>query len=85
MGRNGPVSTTLEPPIPGFPVVRLSATSNMGAIRVMHPTEKKQRRQRWRRRHSKDLPLPPGCRLADTSGQFRGLAGRAYSFLPTPQ
>ena len=40
VGRNGPVSTTLEPPIPGFPVVRLSATSNMGAIRVMHPTEK---------------------------------------------
>jgi hypothetical protein len=58
VGRSGPVNATLEPPIPGFPVVRLSATSNMGAIRVMHPTEKKQRRQRWRRRHSRDLPRP---------------------------
>jgi hypothetical protein len=58
VGRSGPVTTTLEPPIPGFPVVRLSATSNMGAIRVMHPTEKKQRRQRWRRRHRRDLPRP---------------------------
>jgi len=56
VGRSGPVTTTLEPPIPGFPVVRLSATSNMGTIRVMHPTEKKQRRQRWRRRRSKALP-----------------------------
>jgi len=58
VGRSGPVTTTLEPPIPGFPVVRLSATSNMGAIRVTHPTEKKPRRQRWRRRHSRDLPRP---------------------------
>ena len=59
VGRSGPVTITLEPPIPGFPVVRLSATSNMGAIRVMHPTEKKQRRQRWRRRRGKDLVLQP--------------------------
>jgi hypothetical protein len=58
VGRSGPVNTTLEPPIPGFPVVQLSATSNMGAIRVMHPTEKKQRGQRWRRRRSKGLPRP---------------------------
>jgi hypothetical protein len=58
VGRSGPVTSTLEPPIPGFPVVRLSATSNMGAIRVKHPTEKKQRRQRWRRRRGKDLPRP---------------------------
>ena len=35
----------LEPPIPGFPVVRLSATCDMGTIRVMHPAEKKQRRR----------------------------------------
>jgi hypothetical protein len=53
--------------------VRLSAISNMGAIRVMHPTEKKQRRQRWRRRRSEGLPLPPGCQAGP------------YGFLPTPQ
>jgi cell wall-active antibiotic response 4TMS protein YvqF len=56
VGRSGPVNSTLEPPIPGFPVVRLSATSDMGAICVMHPTEKKQPRQRWRRRRGKGLP-----------------------------
>jgi Cell wall-active antibiotics response 4TMS YvqF len=55
VGRSGPVSGALEPPIPGFPVVRLSATSNRGAIRLKHPAEKKPRRQRWRRR-GKGLP-----------------------------
>ena len=40
VGRSGPVNTALEPPIPGFPVVRLSATCDMGTIRVMHPAEK---------------------------------------------
>ena len=49
VGRSGPVNIALEPPVPGFPVVRLSATCDMGTIRVMHPTEKKQRRRRWRR------------------------------------
>lgn len=55
VGRSGPVNSTLEPPIPGFPVVQLSASSNRGTIRVKHPAEKKQRRQRWRRR-GKGLP-----------------------------
>jgi hypothetical protein len=50
VGRNGAVNSTLEPPIPGFPVVRLSATSDMGTIRVVHPREKRQGRRRWRRR-----------------------------------
>jgi hypothetical protein len=50
VGRNGAVRTVVEPPVPGFPVVRLSATSDMGTIRVVHPREKAQRR-RWRRRH----------------------------------
>jgi hypothetical protein len=50
VGRSGPVDSTLEPPIPGFPVVRLSASSDMGTIRVMHPKEKGQRRLGWRRR-----------------------------------
>jgi Cell wall-active antibiotics response LiaF, C-terminal len=58
VGKSGAVKSALDPPIPGFPVVRLSATCNMGTIRVMHPTARKQRRQRWRRRRSKDLPRP---------------------------
>jgi hypothetical protein len=47
VGQSGPVRTDLEPPIPGFPVVRLSASSDLGTIRVRHPTEKTQRRRRW--------------------------------------
>jgi Cell wall-active antibiotics response LiaF, C-terminal len=58
VGRSGPVNASLEPPIPGFPVVRLSATCDMGTIRVMHPPEKWQRRRRWPRRHSKTTPRP---------------------------
>ena len=58
VGRSGPIDASLEPPIPGFPVVRLSATCDMGTIRVMHPTEKRQRRRRWRRRHGKTTPRP---------------------------
>jgi len=50
VGRNGPVTSSLDPPIPGFPVVRLSATSDMGTIRVGHPAERLTRRKRWRRR-----------------------------------
>jgi hypothetical protein len=49
VGQNGAVKTILEPPVPGFPVVRLSATSDMGKIRVVHPKEPKPRRK-WRRR-----------------------------------
>jgi hypothetical protein len=58
VGRSGPVNAALEAPIPGFPVVRLSATCDMGTIRVMHPTEKGQRRRRWRRRRGKTTPRP---------------------------
>jgi Cell wall-active antibiotics response 4TMS YvqF len=59
VGRSGPVNTAaLEPPIPGFPVVRLSATCDMGTIGVMHPAEKRQRRRRWLRRSSKTTPRP---------------------------
>jgi Cell wall-active antibiotics response 4TMS YvqF/Domain of unknown function (DUF1707) len=57
-GRSGPVNAALEPPIPGFPVVRLSATCDMGTIRMMHPAETKQRRRRLRRRPSKTTPRP---------------------------
>jgi Cell wall-active antibiotics response LiaF, C-terminal len=58
VGRSGVVNAALDPPIPGFPVVRLSATCDMGTIRVTHPAEKRQRRRRWRRRHSKTTPRP---------------------------
>jgi hypothetical protein len=53
VGRSGAVDSTLGPPIPGFPVVRLSASSDMGTIRVMHPKAKRQRRWGWRRRRRK--------------------------------
>jgi len=58
VGKSGPVNSTLEPPIPGFPVVRLSATCDMGTIRVMHPAEKRQRRRRWRRGRGGTTPRP---------------------------
>jgi hypothetical protein len=58
VGRSGPVNIALEPPIPGFPVVRLSATCDMGTIRVRHPSEKRQRRRRWGRRRSKTTTRP---------------------------
>lgn len=54
VGRNGPVSSSLKPPIPGFPVVRLSATSDMGVISVVNPTERPARRKRWHRRDQTD-------------------------------
>ena len=56
VGRNSGIIGTLEPPIPGFPVVRLRATADMGRIRVMHPKQQKQRRRRWRRRGQRVLP-----------------------------
>lgn len=55
VGRSGPVNAAIEPPIPGFPVVRLSATCDMGIIRVMHPTEESQRRRRRHRRRGKTI------------------------------
>jgi Cell wall-active antibiotics response 4TMS YvqF len=58
VGRSGVVSTALDPPIPGFPIVRLSATCDMGTIHVMHPAEKKEPRRGWRRRRSKTAPWP---------------------------
>ena len=49
-GQSAAIKSSLDDPIPGFPVVRLSASSNMGTIRVMHPKEKRQRRWGRRRR-----------------------------------
>jgi hypothetical protein len=54
--RSAAVKSTLEEPIPGFPVVRLSASCNVGTIRLMHPKEKRQRRWGWRRRRSRAAP-----------------------------
>jgi Domain of unknown function (DUF1707) len=56
VGRSSAVDSTLEEPVPGFPVVRLSASSDMGTIRLMHPKEKRQRRRGWRRRGSQAEP-----------------------------
>jgi len=56
VGKSAGSDSTLEQPIPGFPVVRLSASSDMGKIRVMHPKESSQRRWGWRRRRSQATP-----------------------------
>jgi hypothetical protein len=56
VGKSAAVNSTLDDPIPGFPVVRLSASSDMGRIRVMHPKEKRQRRWGRRRRRSQGTP-----------------------------
>ena len=56
VGRSAAVNSTLEEPIPGFPVVRLSASCDTGTVRLMHPKEKMQRRWGWRRRPSQATP-----------------------------
>ncbi|MGN6175411.1 MAG: hypothetical protein ACTHPS_21055 [Streptosporangiaceae bacterium] len=33
----GGVDSRLEPPVPGFPLVRLDATANIGKVRLRHP------------------------------------------------
>jgi len=53
---SGAVDSALEPPIPGFPVVRLSASCDVGTIRLMHPKEKTTARRGWFRRRSKPSP-----------------------------
>jgi hypothetical protein len=50
VGLNSAIKSTTELPLPVFPVVRLSATSDMGTVRVMHQPEQAQPRERWRRR-----------------------------------
>jgi Cell wall-active antibiotics response 4TMS YvqF len=50
VGKNTAFNSTLQEPIPGFPVVRLSASCTMGTIRLMHQKEKRQRRWGRRRR-----------------------------------
>jgi hypothetical protein len=53
VGRCAAVKSTLQEPIPGFPVVQLSASCNRGAIRLMHPKERRLRRWGWPRRRRK--------------------------------
>jgi hypothetical protein len=50
VGRSTAVNSLLQEPIPGFPVVQLSASCNSGTIRLTHPKQRRQRRWRWRRR-----------------------------------
>jgi hypothetical protein len=56
VGRSAAVKSTLEEPIPGFPVVRLSASCGRGTVRLMHPKQKRQRRWGWRRRRNHATP-----------------------------
>lgn len=56
VGRSAAVKSTLEEPIPGFPVVQLSASCGRGTVRLMHPKEKRRRRWEWRRRPSRTAP-----------------------------
>ena len=58
VGMSGAVSNALEQPVPGFPVVRLSATCDVGTIGLMHPKEKTKRRGRLFRRRSNAAPRP---------------------------
>ena len=46
VGTSGAISSALGQPIPGFPVVRLSASCDVGTIRLMHPKEKTTPRRR---------------------------------------
>jgi hypothetical protein len=43
----GGVDSRLEPPVPGFPLVRLDVTTSIGKVRLRHPgrPERKRRRQ----------------------------------------
>jgi Domain of unknown function (DUF1707) len=59
VGKSGPASSTLGPPVPGFPVVRLSASSDMGTIRLMHPQEPQEKRKRGRRRFRRSQNATP--------------------------
>ena len=56
VGRSAAVKSTLQEPIPGFPVVRLSASCNRGTIRLMHPKKKRQRSWGRRLRRSQAAP-----------------------------
>jgi hypothetical protein len=56
VGSSGAVNRTLERPIPGFPVVRLTAACDVGTIQLMHPKEKTTPRWRRFRRHRKSSP-----------------------------
>lgn len=53
VGVNSAVDLDLEPPIPGFPTIRLTATSDLGAVRVMHPSQRPHRFREWRMRRAR--------------------------------
>lgn len=49
VGRNGPVESQLDRAIPGFPLVRLTVTTDMGRITLRHPKKRRRRFLRSRR------------------------------------
>lgn len=49
----GRLISRLEPPVPGLPLIRLDATTNIGTIRLRHPrpaADSRERRRWWGRR-----------------------------------
>jgi hypothetical protein len=46
----GGVSSRLEPPVPGFPLIRLDVTTNIGRVRLRHPEAKDRARRAGRAR-----------------------------------
>ena len=53
----GGLSSRLEPPVPGLPLIRLDLTTNIGRIRLRHPaTIRRQRLPATRSRQRKGVP-----------------------------
>jgi hypothetical protein len=46
----GGVSSRLQPPVPGFPLIRLDVTTNIGRVRLRHPEGRDQARRSRRAR-----------------------------------
>lgn len=46
----GGISSRLDPPMPGFPLIRLDATTNIGRVRLRHPDDRDQARRSRRAR-----------------------------------
>ena len=42
----GGVDSRLEPPVPGLPLIRLDATTNIGKVRLRHPVAPGRKRRR---------------------------------------
>jgi hypothetical protein len=53
VGKSSAVKSTLQEPIPGFPVVRISASTDMGTVDMRHARETTPRR--WGRRRRRNV------------------------------